>query len=57
MDELTAERAYCLHCRGKTVPQIAKRLRLTDDEARALIVDRWREDRESGGEDDHLRYE
>lgn len=40
------ERAWAMHCRGLSVPEVAKRLHVEEDFARAQIVARWRRDRE-----------
>lgn len=40
------ERAWAMHCRGLSVPEVARRLHVEEDFARAQIVARWRRDRE-----------
>lgn len=57
MSKLPAQ-VYRLHTHGHAVSKIARQLSLKDDVVRGFIVDRWREDKESGGgEYDRLRDE
>ena len=39
------ERVWSLHCRGKTLTEIAKRLAIEPDEARAIICETWSMDK------------
>lgn len=44
-EEWLTERVWSLHCRGKTVSEIAKRLVIKPGEARYVICEIWRKDK------------
>lgn len=44
-DEWLIERVWSLHCRGKTVTEIARRLVIEPAEARFIITSIWRADK------------
>lgn len=38
---------WSLHCKGKSLQQIAARLGITEDHARVVIVAKWKEQKEA----------
>ena len=46
-DEGIEEKAWTLHCKGYPPSGIADALRIREDVARQLVVERWRKDKEA----------
>lgn len=44
-DDWLVERVWSLHCRGKTVTEIGRRLVIEPAEARFIIVEIWKADK------------
>lgn len=44
-DDWLVERVWSLHCRGKTVTEIGRRLVIDPAEARFIIVEIWKTDK------------